>query len=110
MTILSRKAVKLPPLRKKTVDVSELGGEVVLQALMLSDSLRISRIKDGHERVKEILAVGVLADDGKPLWTAPEWDQWGSVNENRLVCIDLAAQIFELSEAKKISPQTSDSP
>lgn len=108
MTVLARGEAKLPPLRRKTIDVPELGGEVIAQALTLSESLRISMLDiEPRLRLPHILAVGILADDKKPLWTVEEWDQFGSVDENRVVCMELCGEIFNLSKSeKKPSPQT----
>lgn len=108
MTVVSRKEAKLPPLRRKTIDVPELGGEVVVQALTLTESLRISMLDiEPRLRLPHILAVGILADDKKPLWTVEEWDQFGSVDENRVACMELCGAIFDLSKSeKKPSPQT----
>lgn len=108
MTVVSRKEAKLPPLRRKTIDVPELGGEVIAQALTLSESLRISMMDiEPRMRLPHILAVGILAADMKPLWSVGEWDQFGSVDENRVVCMELCGAIFDLSKSeKKSSPPT----
>ncbi len=113
MTVVKRGEAKLPPRKRKTVQVDEIGGEVVLQALSLTDTLEIGLIAgDFRLRVPRILSAGVLSDDMKPLWTEEEWTtQFGSVEENRLLCFDLAMQILALSQTeKKPLPQTSDSP
>jgi hypothetical protein len=108
MTVLARGEAKLPPLRRKTIDVPELGGEVIAQALTLSESLRISMMDiEPRMRLPHILAVGILAADMKPLWSVGEWDQFGSVDENRVVCMELCGAIFDLSKSeKKSSPPT----
>lgn len=112
MTVISKKDARDPPQRRKTVRVDELGGEVVLQALTLTDALRIGSMDVDHRlKVPHILAAGVLGAEMTPIYTAEQWDRWGSVDEHRLVCLDLAGQIGELSASpKKTSPQTSDSP
>lgn len=98
MAVLSRGAVPEPVLRKQTVDVPALGGEVVLTALMLGQLLALGRKGAGDEDFQHIcatLAIGVLADDGKPLWTAAQWEKWGGSHPAE--ALDLFRQIDALS-------------
>lgn len=129
MSVLKRSEAKKPLQRRKTVTVEAIGGDVILQALGMSDKLILSMIRVPHRedaseeeiksaraqtysrRMKYTLHVGVLDADLMPVWDEAVWDAFGSDDENVPVAMDLFNQIGALSVAeKKNSPQTSDSP
>lgn len=97
MAVLSRGAVPAPVLRKKTVTVEALGGDVVLSGLMLGQMLALGRKGQGDQdfgHVCATLAIGVLLDDGKPMWTKEEWEVFGGTHPT--VALDLFNQIDAL--------------
>lgn len=91
---LSRGELRLPPLPKKTVDVPELGGEVIVQGLLLRDRLRLvdeSAQPQSFARVAQMLAATVIDPAGQPLLTVEEWEQFGAVH------FEAALRIFSVS-------------
>jgi hypothetical protein len=102
---VKRGDVKPPVLPKEAVQVDAIGGEVVVCGLLMSAQMAItaqimqaSEPRDGEteeaakiraraQRIALTLAPCVLADDGKPLWTAAEWDVFG--NRHPQAALDL---------------------
>lgn len=72
-----------PPLKEETVNVPELKGEVIVRGLLLKDRIDLSLTK-GFGRMAGMLAPCVLVLDAEgekvPLFTAEEWERWGSAN------------------------------
>lgn len=113
MALVKRNAVDAPTLRKETVDVPEIGGEVIVRAMLLGERLEIfqeqSRLatprdgeseEDAHERagrqlIAPTLACTVLDADSKPLWTAAQWDVFGSQHAAR--ALHLFRSVMRLS-------------
>lgn len=79
MAAIKRAQLPPPSFPKKMVAVEALGGEVVVWGLGLADKLRFATW-DGPRfaQMCEALAVAVRDADGVPLWTAEQWDAWGS--------------------------------
>lgn len=100
MTVISRGAVAAPVLPKRTVEVPELGGEVVVRGLLLRDRLTLLASPEVRDfgRVTRMLAATVLADDGEPLWTEAEWDEFGAAHSD--ACLRLFDVAMELSGLK----------
>lgn len=83
MGVLNKADIKRPTLPKETVDVPELGGEVVVQGLRLRERLAIFADREGAQKfahVGELLAAVVVDGAGEPIFTAEEWDEFGSKN------------------------------
>lgn len=85
MALLKRGNVTGPTLRKETVPVPSLGGDVVVRGLMLSERLGLrekaqaAKEAGGGDRfVAELLACSVVDADGHPLFTAEQWDIWAA--------------------------------
>ena len=58
---------------KETVDVPELGGEVIVQMPTLSDQLAIMEFEK-YKQPAETLARSVIDADGERLYSAEEWE------------------------------------
>lgn len=89
MTVLSKQDIPRPALPKETVDVPELGGEVVVQALLLRDQLDLStkQLKTfGH--FSHMLALTVVDANGDPIFSMEEWEVWGASH------LDVALKLF----------------
>lgn len=87
MALLKRDNVTAPTLRKETVPVASLGGEVIVRGLMLSERMMLrekahaARESGGGDRfIAELLACAVIDEDGKPLFSAEQWDIWAAAN------------------------------
>lgn len=85
MAVLSRDSVFAPTLRRETVPVPSLNGDVIVRGLKLSERLRLRGLAQDaagsanpDRFVSELLAVAVVDADGNPFWSADEWDIWGS--------------------------------
>ncbi len=101
MALVKRNAVEAPTLRKETVEVPEIGGDVVVRAMLLGERLEIFAAQkrlavprdgeseeDAHERagrqlIAPTLACTVLDAESKPLWTTAEWNVFGSQHAAR---------------------------
>ena len=71
------KAISLP---KETVEVSELGGEVIVRAMTLSERLELfSGVTDGNRfaHIPRLLACSVIDPDGKALLSESDWEMFG---------------------------------
>jgi hypothetical protein len=95
---LSKSEVRRPALPKRAVAVPELGGEVVVRGLLLKD--RLALFRDGsetrdYEFVANVLAVTVLDNEGEPLFTSDEWNEFGAVHIK--AAMDLFGVASELS-------------
>lgn len=79
MAAIKRAQLPPPSFPKETVAIEVLGGEVVVWGLGLADKLRFATW-DGPRfaQMFEALAVSVRDADGAPIWTADQWDAWGS--------------------------------
>jgi hypothetical protein len=78
---LSKKDVKRPVLPRKTVEVPEMGGEVIVRGLLLKDRLAIADISGKDQdfgRVSKVLAATVVDADDQPLYSIAEWEEFGA--------------------------------
>ena len=82
MGVLNKADIKRPTLPKETVDVPELGGEVVVCGLRLSErqSLFAEVGEDGKNfaQIGQFLARVVVDAEGKAIFSADEWDDFGA--------------------------------
>lgn len=80
---LNRSQLKEPTLEREPVDVPELGGEVIVQAMMMSDRLQIATADlPRFAHVAEVLARSVVDDEGVRFWTAQQWEVFGGQNQD----------------------------
>lgn len=106
MALIERSAAPVAPiLPKETVPVAELGGDVIVRGMLLSESMALAGLsadlaeikpgesteqaqrRAGREIVFFTLASCVVLADGLPFWTAAEWDAFGS--KHPAVVLDL---------------------
>lgn len=93
MTVLRKQDIPRPKLAKETVPVPALGGDVVVQSLMLRDRFAWMSTKGPRfSHISGLLALCVLDCEGTPLFTADEWEAWGAQNENE------AFELFKVCE------------
>jgi hypothetical protein len=96
MATVQRGDVESPVLPQEAVPFPVLGGDVIVRGLLLSDQLALSAramrrsqpepgeaVGDAQIRaralvVAEHLASSVVLEDGKPLWTATDWEAFGA--------------------------------
>lgn len=117
MTVLDRNQVKAPVLRRKTVPVPSLGGDVIVRGLRLSElmekrtvndeakvpldgeSEKKARARAGRQVVLFTLSRTVTLADGQPLYTEAEWDTFGADHPSEV--LDLFNVAEELNGLKK---------
>lgn len=84
--VLKKGAPTLP--QEKTLSVPELGGDVILRPLTLSQrfTLREWAAKNAEDEnatyrhLVQLLSICVVDADHQPLFTADEWERWGGVH------------------------------
>lgn len=113
MAVIQRAQVPAPVLRKETVLVPRLGGDVIVRGLLLSERLQIDNIKSamlkplegetveqaqyraGSAIVFVTLERTVMAADEQPVFSAAAWDMFGSQHPD--VVLDLYRTARRLS-------------
>jgi hypothetical protein len=75
---LEKSSIPRPVLARETVNVPELGGEVVVQALLLRDRLALSDAERSYALVADMLSRSVVDANGDPIFTAEEWEIFGA--------------------------------
>lgn len=91
---LKKSEIKAPVLPKEAVQVDELGGEVVVRGLLLRERLAIFSNTEAGEKfahVGELLAATVMDADGLQVYTAQEWDEFGTKH------FSAAMQLFQVA-------------
>jgi len=102
MAALKRSQIPAPSFPKETAAVESLGGEVIVWGLGLADKLRFATW-DGPRfgQMCEALAVSVRDADGEPIWTAGQWDAWGSAHmADAMRLFGVIEKLSGLSEAQ----------
>lgn len=98
--------VQMPVLPKERLhDVPELGGEVIVRPLMLSDRLALAQHPafqtNGRptefKHIAALLEFAVVDANHEPLFSAEQWDAWGSQHiQAALALWDVAWQLSGL--------------
>jgi hypothetical protein len=120
---IDRNQAKPPVLPKEAVDVQEIGGEVIVRGLLLTERLALfvenlppaqaagegpaidgPPAADRYVHIPRMLARTVLASDGEPLWTEAQWQEFGAVHfEASLRLFRVAQRLsgLDIEEARK---------
>lgn len=89
MALLKKAQVASPVLPKETVEVAELGGDVVVRGLLFSERLAIyaGAGEDGRTfaQIPVLLAQTVIDADGVAIYSADEWEQFGARHMDALL-------------------------
>ena len=115
--MIKKSDTSAPDILQESVNVPELGGEVLVRGMMLKDRLAVS-LADGYERMGAMLSVCVYAAGEKgatvPLWSADEWERFGSKHyEAALKLWDVTRRLSDLdgvAAAKNSRAQKPDLP
>lgn len=81
MALIGRGSVPTATRKKEAVEVPELGGEVAIRQMTLTqylDAVRYGAMHDGMAPVARILAECVLVENDEPLWGEEQWEAWGA--------------------------------
>ena len=109
---VSRKDLEKPSRPKTVVEIEGLG-ELIVQALGLSDRLamldRIGAIGEGESasrsaiavEIPEVLHRAVVDPDGKSIWSVQEWQDYGSTDDGLANCMTLYAAAQGLMTVQK---------
>jgi hypothetical protein len=118
LPILKSNVPALP--QDELVEVPELGGEIVVRPLMLSDRLALfEEFRSNPERapfthIVSLLALSVVDGNGERLYTTEGWERFGGKHmDAALKLFDIAWRVSGLASeeaAKKSEAQTSGSP
>jgi len=94
MTVLNRSEIPVPILPKETVTVPSLGGDVVVQGLMLSDRIEILFMESAAKRIdlSLLLSKTVVDDKGDAIYTQQQWELFGATNFNDALVLFKAAK------------------
>lgn len=94
MATLTRADLARPELEREIATVPELGGDVIVQGLLLRDRLAVmSRENPGQfGHVATMLAAAVVQADGAPLMTADEWERFGVKHFDRAMSLFMIAK------------------
>lgn len=77
--VMTKAGISRPVLKRETVMVEALGGEVILQQMTLQLYLETIRYGMAHENtapIAKVLAACVLDADDQPIFDEPEWEAW----------------------------------
>lgn len=106
MTI-SRGQIKAVALPEERVAVEAIGGEVLIRGFDIAKMLRFQAIRRGEEGQSEqdrqatvitnALHMGVLLDDGLPVYSVAEWSVFAARHVE--VSLDLFGRVMRLSGA-----------
>lgn len=82
--VISRDSLKPPTLPKETLNVPELGGEVVIRGPAASARIALERVATVDASIEKmapvLLASSIVDAEDKPLFTEAQWDAWGGAN------------------------------
>lgn len=91
---LTREQLKRAVVPRETVEVPELGGEVIVRGLRLSERLELAASASAARQfsgLAQLLAWCVVDEDGQPLMSVAEWEDWGGQ------CADAAVRLLEVA-------------
>lgn len=108
----------------RAVDVPELGGEVLIRPLTLSERLGLSQARAGtplpdsdaarFAHIAPLLALAVVDGNGEPLMSVAQWEAFGGPHVNLALRLwDIAWEVCGMdpeAAKKKSTPQEPASP
>ncbi len=77
---LARADIPRPMLPGEAVQVDELGGEVIVRSLTLSQRLAVGKFQDGDPWVAYVLSLCVVDSEKVPIFSRDEWEVFGASN------------------------------
>ena len=83
MAVLTKDQIPEPVLPKETVELSALNGEVIVQALTLSQRIRLfEQSRDRGVVLADLLELTVVDAKGDPIYTHQQWELFGARHFN----------------------------
>src|SRR4026208_925770 len=104
MTVLSKQDIPRPSRPKETVAVPDLGGDVVVQALLLKEQFELSSAPDAgvFGRITKMLSTSVVDAEGKPIFSVEEWEVWGATHiDATLLLLDTVKRLSGIGGDEK---------
>lgn len=106
---LKKSQIKPPVLPQETVEVPELGGEIVVRGLLLRERLVLFDDARGEDAARfghltQVLACCVVDAAGERIYSVDEWEQFGAVHFEaalRLFNVALRLSGLDVEAAKK---------
>lgn len=103
---VKRASVPAQALPREEIEIADLGGSVIVRGLTLSERLDLfaGAAAAGFTHIPQLLAMCVLADDDKPLFTAEQWEAFGGAHlESTLTIFNVARRLagLDVEDAKK---------
>lgn len=96
MAVINKDNVPPPVVPKETVTVPELGGDVIVRGLLLTDRIRFfQKEQSGKLAVSSMLAFTVIDANGDEIFTEEQWEAFGA--KNFTVALDLFNKAKQLS-------------
>lgn len=79
MAIVKKGDVSRPVRKEETVEIAELGGEVIVRQMTLPLYLSVVRAgsEKGDPQLSKVLSECVVDSDRFPIFSEEEWDAWG---------------------------------
>lgn len=81
MAVLNKANIPPPSVPKEVVEVPELGGEVIVRGLLLSDRIRLfSSAQSQKTYISHLLSCTVVDNENTPIYSIDEWESFGARN------------------------------
>ena len=114
MSVLKRADIAPPtPLGREVVPVAELGGEVVVRGMTLTERLVVTATEGRVEQYGGIafaLSRCVLDADGEPLMSQDEWEAWGTDHVEAAIGLFVVVKRLSLLERGDVEKKSSSTP
>lgn len=114
MSVLKRADIAPPtPLGREVVPVAELGGEVVVRGMTLTERLVVTATEGRVEQYGGIafaLSRCVLDADGETLMTQDEWEAWGTDRVEAAISLFVVVKRLSLLERSDVEKKSSSTP
>lgn len=94
MAVVNKANVPPPSLPKEVVEVPELGGEVIVRGMLLGERVSFYAVT-GSRRLAKLLEFCVVDNEGEPIYTEQQWDEFGS--RHYTVALDLFQKVRALN-------------
>jgi len=114
VSVLKRSELRRPTLAKETVEVPELGGDVVVRGMLLSERMAAANEEENLERrmrsMPMVLSWCVLDADGEALMTVDEWQAFGGHHPMAAVRLFNVVQRLSLIHPEDVEKKSESTP
>lgn len=112
MTVLNKSEVRTPTLARETVEVNvpDMPGDVVVQALPLTKRLELALGNRGLESISVLLAHSVVDNVGAAFGDVAWWEAFGSKEENSMAVLKLWDAARRLSGMDGVAQKNEQAP